>query len=523
MAMGTPLYALLFHTLPPTRAFTPVRILCLFAFSAVTLASIGLDAFQENKEKTGWIPWAGFTIITLATAFIGFVIYNVQNQTPWFNNMLTYYLKCGVIELPNNFADRSVFATQMLARIGTFYRWENLQLTAPLLLGLIGAAILFLKRAGKITRNIFIVSVFVIILLDLFPIGQRYNPAFPKNSIYPQAAAIKLLKRDKGIHRICGWKRYPHPNTLTAYDISEINGYSSMYPSRVRDLFYAINGGSLPSPILCVMENGKFLNRGLAKLMGIKYFYNNPGGEPPPLIPTQEIYRKDLSIFLNLDEIKRAFIVKDYEVNSPGEILKKMLSPDFDPQKVVYLEEKPDVTGDLLPFRSPHIRSPHIRSPHNLGSGGSPDPPENGIKSRHGNLSDKRSQDTYGDSNKNSVNITLYSPHKVEMDVNSSTDGFLVLTDTFYPGWKAFVDNKPVKIYRADFFARAIPVRAGVHKVVFDFKPDSLRIGLYITIASGLILLAMVLLGIFHHEATEDTKKKKDNGNGIRNHKIIPN
>lgn len=469
MAMGTPLYAVLFHALPPTRAFTPVRILCLFAFSAVVLASIGLDAYEENRKKTGWIPWAGLIIIILATAFLGFVIYSVQNRTPWFNNILTYYLKCGVIELPNNFADRSAFAMEILGRIRTFYRWENLQLTAPLILGLIGVALLFLRRAGKITRNIFIVSVFAIILLDLFPVCQRYNPAFPKNSIYPEAVAINLLKRDRGIHRICGWKRCPHPNTLTAYDISEINGYSSMYPSRVRDLFYAINGGSLPSPILCVMENGKFLNRGLAKLLGIKYFYNNPGGEPPASIPTQEIYRKDLSIFLNRDEIKRAFIVRDYEVKSPGEILKKMLSPDFDPEKVVYLEEKPDVPGDLN---------------------------ENPAK----NL---ETASKTGD--RNSVKITLYSSHRVSLDVDSSTGGFLVLTDTFYPGWKAFVDNKPAKIYRADFFARAIPVSAGIHKVVFVFKPDSLRVGLYITIVSVLILIGLALGG-FYHGGTEDTE-----------------
>jgi len=454
MAMGTPIYALLFYTLPPTRAFTPVRILCLFAFSAVVLASMGLEAFQENKEKTGWIPWAGLVIIILTGAFLGFVIYNVQNRTPWFNNTLTYYLKCGVIELPNNFADRSVFAGEMLKRIGKFYRWENVQLTAPLILGMIGVLVLFLRRAGKITRNIFITAVFAIVMLDLFPIAQRYNPAFPRNSIYPKASAIEFLKKDNGIYRICGWKRSPHPNTLTAYEISEINGYSSMYPSRVRDLFYAINGGSLPSPILCVMEKGTYMNRGLAKLMGIKYFYNNPGGEAPPSIPTKEIYRKDLSIFLNRDEIKRAFIVKDYEVNSPGEILKKMLSPDFDPEKVVYLEEKPDI----------------------------------------GNLTEN--EETSLDIS--NVKITHYSSGRIEIDVNSSTDGFLVLTDTFYPGWKASIDNKPVKVFRADFFARAVFVRAGDHKVVFSFKPNSLRTGFYITIVSGLILSWLIFMGFYH-------------------------
>jgi uncharacterized membrane protein YfhO len=77
----------------------------------------------------------------------------------------------------------------------------------------------------------------------------------------------------------------------------------------------------------------------------------------------------------------------------------------------------------------------------------------------------------------------------VKVDVETSSPGFLILGDTYFPGWKANVDGKRVPIYRADYLLRAVAVEKGSHRVVFLYQPLSFRIGLGLTIISGVIIL----------------------------------
>jgi hypothetical protein len=56
------------------------------------------------------------------------------------------------------------------------------------------------------------------------------------------------------------------------------------------------------------------------------------------------------------------------------------------------------------------------------------------------------------------------------------------LSDTYYPGWKAFVDGKRTKIYRANYTFRALPLSAGTHRVEFVYDPLSFKLGALFTI-----------------------------------------
>lgn len=69
------------------------------------------------------------------------------------------------------------------------------------------------------------------------------------------------------------------------------------------------------------------------------------------------------------------------------------------------------------------------------------------------------------------------SGSSVVVEVDAHTDGFLVLLDLWYPGWRASVDGERTPILKANGFARAVPVSAGRHQVEFHYEPGSLRIG----------------------------------------------
>ena len=79
-------------------------------------------------------------------------------------------------------------------------------------------------------------------------------------------------------------------------------------------------------------------------------------------------------------------------------------------------------------------------------------------------------------------------PERVELTARLETPGWLVLTDTDYPGWQATVDGRPVEIIPANLMFRAVALPAGEHTVLFEFKPRSLQLGAVIT---GLALLVL--------------------------------
>ncbi|MFQ5678150.1 MAG: hypothetical protein ACE5HP_01665 [Gemmatimonadota bacterium] len=67
--------------------------------------------------------------------------------------------------------------------------------------------------------------------------------------------------------------------------------------------------------------------------------------------------------------------------------------------------------------------------------------------------------------------------------------GYLVLTDSYYPGWSAVVDGEERPVYRANFFFRAVPVGPGDRELVFRYRSRPYEIGRWLSLAAGLTLL----------------------------------
>ena len=85
------------------------------------------------------------------------------------------------------------------------------------------------------------------------------------------------------------------------------------------------------------------------------------------------------------------------------------------------------------------------------------------------------------------VKIINWSPHKINIKTISKRDGFLVLSEIFYPGWKVYIDGKRGKILRANGIFRAVYIEKGQHLVQFTFLPFSFELGLYISMLTLLI------------------------------------
>jgi hypothetical protein len=83
------------------------------------------------------------------------------------------------------------------------------------------------------------------------------------------------------------------------------------------------------------------------------------------------------------------------------------------------------------------------------------------------------------------------SPNAITISVALDQSGWVVLADTYYPGWDVSVDGQPARLHRANYALRAVAVPAGAHEVVFDYRPRSLATGAWITAVAGVVLSVM--------------------------------
>ncbi len=88
------------------------------------------------------------------------------------------------------------------------------------------------------------------------------------------------------------------------------------------------------------------------------------------------------------------------------------------------------------------------------------------------------------------ITLQAWAPEALRLDVWAERSGFLVIGDVWYPGWRAWVDGKPVPVLRAYTALRAIPVPAGAHQVVLRYEPLSVRLGLILSGIAFLLTLA---------------------------------
>ncbi len=82
---------------------------------------------------------------------------------------------------------------------------------------------------------------------------------------------------------------------------------------------------------------------------------------------------------------------------------------------------------------------------------------------------------------------------KIEIEASSSSPSYLVLSDIYYPGWKATVDGEKTQVFKTNFVLRGIVIPAGKHLVKFEFKPISFHLGVGIT-AATLVLLGYMIV-----------------------------
>lgn len=204
-----------------------------------------------------------------------------------------------------------------------------------------------------------------------------------------------------------------------------------------------------------------FLNR----LTGVRYVLFSK--ELPSGLGLSKVFetgfengQDNIYVYEFFDYYPRAFMVPQAQVETPEKILERLLKADFDPKRTVFLEETTD-----------------------WGASG-------GLAA--------------------SVQFEKYENQEIKIKTQASANGFLFLSDTYYPGWKAYVDGQEKKIYLANYAFRAVEVPQGEHEVVFKYEPQMFWWGVKISLGTlGMLFLGFFILAIRPLFKTKKTKKSQ--------------
>lgn len=97
--------------------------------------------------------------------------------------------------------------------------------------------------------------------------------------------------------------------------------------------------------------------------------------------------------------------------------------------------------------------------------------------------------------------VTAYLPAEVRIAATTGCRGILVLSDTYFPGWEARIDGRPVPILEPYGFLRGVVLEAGAHQIEFSYRPRSLRIGSTLSILSLVLIIALWISGRLRQSA----------------------
>ncbi len=86
----------------------------------------------------------------------------------------------------------------------------------------------------------------------------------------------------------------------------------------------------------------------------------------------------------------------------------------------------------------------------------------------------------------------LEAPDRLIFNITADNSGWLVLADTWYPGWQATVDGDQSPLYRADSIFRAVYVGAGSHQVEIKYRPSGFNFGGMFSILVLLLILPLL-------------------------------
>ncbi len=95
------------------------------------------------------------------------------------------------------------------------------------------------------------------------------------------------------------------------------------------------------------------------------------------------------------------------------------------------------------------------------------------------------------------IALTTHKPNHLVYDSKVKEESFAVFSETYYPGWQAYIDGNPVEHVQVNYTLRGLPIPEGQHKIEFKFEPQVVKTGSVITLTSSILLVLLIFGGFY--------------------------
>jgi hypothetical protein len=431
---------------------------CVWASAQVCRRRVGKSVERKEREWVGEGFPGGFFVLL---AVLGFVL-AIGQYTPVYWVLYRFVPTFDQVRVPARLIVLADLGLAALAaygldrlRLSCFSRWVGLGavMAAPglLAIGLWQARTVPPARVAQATNSIVVASVLlvssgvlvrltrrfrwgawllvVLLAADLIALGSMLE-AEPNDPTlgFSHADVVAFLRRDANLFRIeSSPARAWQPDAALVHGLYDIGGvFNPLGVAPYHAYRWAVGERGAP----------------LYDLLGVKYVLADKGKPPGDerLVPVYT-ENSEMDVYLNTEALPIALLVYDTRVVADHAAAWAALFDDFDPAQVVILEERQ--AGDLPA----------------LG--------DRGLESEGGR-----------------IEFVRYDLNEIELAVEIERGGWLVLSEVYYPGWRATVDGEQTEVLRADYTFRAVRLEPGEHTVRTWFAPWTWTVGLMVSVAT---------------------------------------
>ena len=299
-------------------------------------------------------------------------------------------------------------------------------------------------------------KVFLGVLLILFTFAElkfqlgSYLKYLPPDKVIPKLEVTDYLKSNQTDgSRILPIERSMLANTNYLFGLNTVQP-RGFYTPRQRKFFQMLEPSALkthPTMAFFEWENIRY-DSPLLDLLNVKYLANIPNQGANELRARvssswKPVLNAELEIYENKDGFAPAFLVQDTKLIQGENEIYKVLQ-EIDPTTQVILEDK--------------------NWPRNFS---------------------KKLE-------KRELNLLTSSHSSYVFKTTTDAEAFLLFSQFYHPAWKAFVNNKPVNLTRANYVFMGLNLPRGTNQVELRFEPQGFRLGLWISSLTALVLLLAI-------------------------------
>ncbi|MBN2056774.1 YfhO family protein [bacterium] len=320
--------------------------------------------------------------------------------------------------------------------------------------------LLLVVTRSRLPRTLWWSALLLLSFLDLWRIGYGYNRSFPPGLLYPELPP-ELLPAASQPARIMPLGYTFPPHTCRLYGFHDIRGNDALTPLAVEE-YLALAEPDIQAPDLLpamrLLQMKRF-DHPLLDSLNVRYVitpqdtglgYWLAGGDFDPAPWRRTFRRNGVEVYSNARALPRAYLVDDYVC--------------FDTAGQAYAVLRDNAREGRL--RHVVVDAP---APPAVPLPASAAPP-------------------------GTARFIVYDAHRLELSVTADRECLLILSDTYFPGWRAQVDGSAAPVLRVDHAFRGLLLEAGDHLVRFMYEPFSYRLGLFTSLIGALVCAAVPIM-----------------------------